>query len=553
MRLTLTTLILIIGLNIKAQFVPTVTWTFMINSASFGGAATADLDNDGKKEIVFTTYNNDGKVYCVNAENGTLKWSYNIGGCGDVAPNIYDLDKDGQLDVFVHGSCNPTAFCFNGNTGALTWSVGTGGGDSPATIADIDKDNKPEVVFGNFSGELRVLNGEDGSLAKSIQVYTTSALQTDPVLVDANNDGNLDIIVGSYHNNSTSLYSIICYDYNTSVPIWTNTISIVNTLHAYHGGALADIDKDGKLEYVIGANNGMVRALNVEDGSVLWTVNNPGKQAFYAISIADVNKDDTLDVIYHRSDAIELLNGYNAKVEWTYTLAASMGGSFRGSVVTDLNGNGQLDLVSGHWGGKVLSVEPFTGTGWTFNSVPHFPTYPANIPSIYSDNCPLVADFDGDGALDVFFVMGYGTYTTNPNSTGKAFMIKGGVGTCPEWTMFRHDHNRSGYISKTEVNTQCGTTNVAELEGNKIKCSVFPQPVVGKSIITVEGMNTDRVKLVISDLQGRIIEAKTANDAIYKDNDIIWEWNCEKVNDGLYIYQIDDGINTVKGKLIRSR
>ncbi|MBK7669524.1 MAG: hypothetical protein IPJ32_20610 [Sphingobacteriaceae bacterium] len=41
--------------------------------------------------------------------------------------------------------------------------------------------------------------------------------------------------------------------------------------------------------------------------------------------------------------------------------------------------------------------------------------------------------------LDVFFVIGYGTYTVNPNATGKAYMVKGGVGTCPEWLMFRYD------------------------------------------------------------------------------------------------------------------
>lgn len=549
MRFTLFSLLLLICICIKGQIIPSTTWTFAINSACFGSAATADLDNDGKKEIVFATYNNDGKVYCLNAENGSLNWSYNIGGCGDVAVNIYDLDKDGQLDVFVNGSCNPTAFCFNGNTGALTWSVSSGGGDSPATIADIDNDSKPEVVFGNFSGQLRILNGEDGSLLKSIQVFS-NALQTDPVLTDVNADGNLDIIVANYFN-SANTYSIICYDYNSTNPIWTNTLSVVNNYHAYHGGALADIDKDGKLEYVIGANNGMVRALNVEDGSVLWTVSNPGKQAFHAISIADVNKDDTLDVIYHRSDGLELLNGYNGKVEWTYTV--SIGGSFRGSVVTDLNGNGKLDLVSTHYMGRVEAVEPFTGSLWTLNTLSYFPNYPTTIPYISADNAPLVADFDNDGALDVFFVMGYGTYTVNPINTGMAFMVKGGTGNCPEWTMFRHDQNRSGYISKAEVNSQCTITGMAETELTNVNVYVSPQPALSKAIISVSGMNANRVKLIISDLQGRIIDTKTASEASQKENEISWEWNCEKVNDGLYLYQIEDGNSSIKGKLIKSR
>jgi outer membrane protein assembly factor BamB len=533
--------------QIKAQFVPTVTWTFAINSACFGSAAAADLDNDGKKEIVFATYNNDGKVYCLNAENGTLKWSYDIRGCGDVAVNIYDLDKDGQLDVFVNGSCNPTAFCINGSTGALTWSVASGGGDSPATIADIDNDNKPEVIFGNFAGQIRVLNGENGSLAKTIQAFT-NALQTEPVLTDVNNDGKLDIIVANYFN-SANTYSIICFDYNSAAPIWTNTLTVVNNYHAYHGGALADIDKDGKLEYVIGANNGMIRAINVENGSVLWTVNNPGKQAFFAISIADVNNDDTLDVIYHRGgDGVELLNGFNGKVEWTYPLP--LGGSFRGSAVTDLNGNGKLDLVSSHYMGKVAAVEPFTGSLWTFNSLPYFPGYPANFPYLSADNAPIVSDFDGDGALDVFFVMGFGTYTVNPNNTGMAFMIKGGIGNCPEWTMFRQDQNRSGYFSQAEINAQCNPTGVAEKELSNISVRVFPQPAVNKTNISVSGMNTSRANLTIVDLQGRLIESKTASEASKNGSEFFWEWNVENVNEGLYLYQIQDGNKSMKGKMI---
>lgn len=552
MKYFITIVSLTLCLGLKAQFMPTVTWTFGINSASFGGAATADLDADGKKEIVFATYADDGFVYCLNAENGTLKWKYNIGGCGDVALNIYDLDMDGQLDVFVNGSCNPSAFCINGNTGVLTWSVTSGGGDSPATIADIDHDNKPEVIFGTFSGQIRVLNGENGSLAKSIQVYS-NALQTDPVLVDANNDGNLDIIVANYFNTANT-YSIHCYDYNSSTPIWTNTLSVTtNSYHAYHGGALADIDKDGKLEYVIGANNGLVRAINVEDGSLRWTVtNNPSEQAYFAISIADVNKDDTLDVIYHRSSGVELLNAFNGKVECTYTL--SLGGSFRGSAVTDLNGNGTLDLVSSHYMGKVRAIEPFNGILWTFDALPYFPTYPGTIPYIVTDNAPLVADFDNDGSLDVFFVAGYGTYTVNPNATGKAFMIKGGTGNCPEWTMFRHDQNRSGYISNAEVNTQCSIIN--SIVANNIKetkATISPQPFSNKTIISIKGMNEKKTTLSILDFQGRIIESKKINDAQIKDGEIKWEWNSEKVTEGIYFYHIEDGTNTANGKLLKSK
>ena len=107
-------------LPLFAQF-PNINWEYNLDAPAFGSASAADLDNDGFYEIVFTTYTNDGMAHCLNAEDGTVKWVFDIGGCGDVAPLIYDMNNDGQLDVVVNGSCNPTIFCINGNDGSLIW------------------------------------------------------------------------------------------------------------------------------------------------------------------------------------------------------------------------------------------------------------------------------------------------------------------------------------------------------------------------------------------------------------------------------------------------
>lgn len=549
MKLSLPILLLSICLQFKAQITPSIAWTYSLNSAVFGSAASADIDKDGKSEIVFAAYNNDGRVHCLNAEDGSLKWTYNISGCGDVAISIYDLDGDDTLDVFVNGSCNPSAFCINGLTGALTWSVPSGGGDSPPTIADIDNDGKPEIVFGNFSGQIRILNGEDGSLNKNIQVIS-STIQTDPVLVDVNNDGNLDIIVANHFNNTG--YYTYCYDYVTSTTHWVNFhADNMSTYYAYHGGALADIDKDGKMEYVIGANNGLVRALNVENGSVLWSISNPSASVMGAISIADVNNDDTLDVIYHRGDAnnsIVVANGFTGQVKWSYPV---MAGAFRGSAVSDLNGNGKLDLVSAHYMGKIHAVEPFSGLLWTLDL---WPLFPQTLPYLMTDNGPLVDDFDGDGFLDVFVAAGYSTYSVNPNSIGRAYMIKGNTGTCPPWTMYRHDHNRSGYISANEVNTQCSIINgVKEKELIGMNVKVSPQPFIDKTEISVSGLNTKKATLSIRDLQGRLVAVKTAEQLQQKGSDFFWEWNSEKVEQGIYLYQIEDGSIQLNGKLFKNK
>ena len=172
----------------NAQF-PELKWEYFIGAPAFGSAAAADLDSDGFYEIVFTTYTNDGRAHCLNAEDGSVKWIYDIGGCGDVAPIIFDMNGDGTKDVVINGSCNPTIFCIDGASGNLIWSKPSGGGDSPPTIADMDNDGRPEVLFGNFNGQIVALNGEDGSTAKIIQANPNgNAIQTAPTLVDVNDD-----------------------------------------------------------------------------------------------------------------------------------------------------------------------------------------------------------------------------------------------------------------------------------------------------------------------------------------------------------------------------
>lgn len=472
-----------IWLNVAHAQFPNIMWEYETGAPAFGSAAAADMDGDGFYEIVFTTYTNDGQAHCLNAEDGSVKWVFDIGGCGDVAPIIYDMDGDGQLDVVINGSCNPTIFCINGGSGDLLWSHPSGGGDSPPTVADMDGDGLPEVLFGNFNGEIRILNGEDGSLVKSIQAEPFgTALQTGPSPVDVNGDGQLDIIAASYWNHDG--LNTWAFDFVTGEIIWNNHVeNEVADFHAYHAGAVADIDNDGKQEYVVGSFSGIVQAIKVEDGSELWTVNIP-QSNFSAISIADLDDDGVLEIIFNNNDwvtsdeRIRVLSGLDGSEEWSYPIDFS---SFRGMSISDINGNGKLDLVSGHFMGMLRVVEPYSGLIWEINLREFFPS---GLPWFETDHQPLIADFDHNGTLDVFAVAGYGSYPPDELNTGRAFMVEAGMGTCPEWLMFRHDISRSGYLPTSEVDAACSPSSTSDelMEIRNLK--IYPNPNSG--VFTVE-------------------------------------------------------------------
>ena len=119
-------LILLLPFAAKSQ-TPSILWRFNTHDMSFGNAATDDLLGDGKLEIAFSCYWGDSNIYVVHAEDGTLLWKANMGGCNDAAPIIYDVFGNGKKEIILASSCNPVLTCFDGANGNIIWQTAFGG------------------------------------------------------------------------------------------------------------------------------------------------------------------------------------------------------------------------------------------------------------------------------------------------------------------------------------------------------------------------------------------------------------------------------------------
>ncbi len=137
--------------NITFAQTPEILWSFDMNDMAFGQAAAADVNGNGFLDVCFSTYRNDGLLYMLEGD-GSIIWTYDIGGCGDAAPVIYDVDMDGDLEVILAGSCNPTTFCIDADSGFVQWQTPMRGSDSPPVIGYVDNDGKPEIIHGQFGG-----------------------------------------------------------------------------------------------------------------------------------------------------------------------------------------------------------------------------------------------------------------------------------------------------------------------------------------------------------------------------------------------------------------
>ena len=511
---------------------PKINWWFDTDDASFGQSIAADIDNDGKLELIFGCYRNDSMVYALNAEDGSLLWKYNTGagsseGCNDVAPIVFDVNGDDTLDVIVPSSCNPTTFCFHGASGKVIWSSPTRGSDSPPTIADVDNDGKMELLHGEFGGYVICLNIEDGSKAWEIPVDLNSWIQTAPTIVDIDGDSYPDFVVATWNAVNKDSNKVYAYRGHDQKLLWKHSLSNF----VYHGTAVADLDQDDKPELVIGDYSGKVTALNAEDGSLYWEYQCP--QYFYAaspVSIADIDHDGRCEVLFSAWYKVYALS-FDGKVKWEYDIP-NYGSCFRGVALSDIDNDSKPDVIFGSSLGNLYSLKGTDGSLiWELDLEAHYGD------TFTIDHASVISDFDKDGILDAFVVGGFTEYPKFEVNYGRAYCISVGKGAGPDWLMFQYDIQRQSSL--------CAATSGIESLQVSNEINVYPNPSAGDFHILVnDRMKANYTVTVYS------VNAKKIVESEFKDvkGEIAISLPSLTIQDGFYIVQIlsDSEIKTFK-------
>jgi len=286
----------------------------------------ADIDNDGKLDILHGEFG--GYVICINSDDGSIKWEILVDENSwiQTAPTILDLDGDGQLDFVVatwNFSDNNKIFAYNGKDQSILWSVDIADYVYHGTaVADLDNDDKPELIIADYSGMLYVINAEDASI---LWTYEADAYIGSPIsIADLDGDGNCELVF-------VSNYKVIALKSNSEL-LWEYIIPDFKT--SFRGVALSDINDDALPDAIFGTSGGKLIALNGSSGSQIWQLDlaeDFGKELEFdhAPVIGDFDKNGILDVFivggkttypdfsnnYGRAYAIEAGRGHGP--EWT--------------------------------------------------------------------------------------------------------------------------------------------------------------------------------------------------------------------------------------------
>ncbi|MCU1461221.1 MAG: repeat-containing protein [Acidimicrobiales bacterium] len=186
----------------------------------FGSAAIADLDRDGRPEIIAGSF--DTYLYAWHLD-GTLVagWPTWLKDTIWSSPTVVDLDHDGYPEVVIGGDCDGAEGqpCFNGvpyqNHGGYVWVFDHNGAVKPGwpqwvpgqtvwstpVVADLFNDGRLEVVSGtglNFAapaGSAVYAWDSSGNTLPGWPVGVGGRVMATPAIGDLNDDGIQDVAV----------------------------------------------------------------------------------------------------------------------------------------------------------------------------------------------------------------------------------------------------------------------------------------------------------------------------------------------------------------------
>jgi outer membrane protein assembly factor BamB len=119
------------------------------DEGSDGLGPVGDFDGDGKLDIAVPVLN--GTLLCLNAADGSHKWSINTPVTGDVV--AADANGDGVME-FLFAGRDGQLRAVSGKDGREVWKIGVSG---QPIVADVDGDGLIEVVAVGNDGILRVI------------------------------------------------------------------------------------------------------------------------------------------------------------------------------------------------------------------------------------------------------------------------------------------------------------------------------------------------------------------------------------------------------------
>jgi outer membrane protein assembly factor BamB len=315
------------GLSAASNITPL--WEYKAGGQIFSSPVCADLNDDGKIEIIFGS--NDSYVHVIDGETGKSIWDYKTGGKIISSPSVADINGDGRLEVIVT-SQDHFAYALRGNKGELLWKFdGKDWINSSPVTGDISGNGSLSVAFGNQKGTVYLVDGKSG---KEIWEFATGGdVSSSPSMADIDGDGILEVIFGS------SDKKVYCLKGNTGKEMWNFPAGDAFVSSPVTG----DINGDGIYEVIACSYDKNIYALNGKSGQLLWKYTT-GDSIDGTPSLGDVNSDGKIDIAVGSYDNyLYVIDGGSGELIWKQAAGNWISSS---PVIADMEGSINIAVTS---------------------------------------------------------------------------------------------------------------------------------------------------------------------------------------------------------------
>ena len=371
----------------------------------YSSPAVADLDNDGKPEVIASAYT----LMALNGENGSLQWR---AGTTDYRtwPGVVvaDIDNNNDLEVIIaQGGGYVTVY---DHTGAAQWVRQPEGNELRGlSVFDLDADGTDELVVTATGDEVNAYVYEhNGALRggwpqlSNDSGYGWGVYNDNAALGDLDNDGQAELVIPSdvhyinaYEANGAQIAANAIYGGVGwgKVGIWESLTPELRGWGACDGtrtesyrtnfadgpAVIADVNGDGVVE--------VVATGNVYDCDAGYP---PSR--YIGVYIFNADRSRFKSGVYNW-ETVPVNTG--APLSEDYNVIES---AMPNPVVADLDGDGEKEILFASYDGRLHAF-------WLDKTEHH--NWPYNVsgtgPGIRFASEPVVADLDNDGTAEVIF------------------------------------------------------------------------------------------------------------------------------------------------------
>ena len=319
-----------------------------------GRGVAADFDQDGFDDLVILDQNGGYGLAGVSSYSTYTPSAF----------LLHNVPNAGQSTAQIGLNITPRLFASVATT-LPTPSVNSGNGQTIA-VGDVNNDGYPDLFIalqqpdGTYITRI-YLNQQGKGFVPGADIVlpgsTTGLVFPSAVLADFNGDGNLDLLLAGWGDDSAPT-TVIYYGDGTGH--FTNS-NLALPQRSYASVAVGDLFNHGRNDIVIGGNYGNTLVLRNDGGSFTafdWGIFPAVSKSGRNIALADVDNDGKLDIAagdQEDNGAPQHWNGYPLAVYRNAMNIPTNAPPFAPTNLVSQVGNGTVTL---HWGNASDDITP---------------------------------------------------------------------------------------------------------------------------------------------------------------------------------------------------